>query len=155
MICGKMASGKSTLAARLASAEGAVLISEDAWLAALFSEDMHSGADYLRCAAKLRQAMGPHVTALLRVGVPVVLDYPANTVEQREWMRGLVAGTGADNRLHLLMTPDALCLERLRARNAAGDHPFAPTEEQFHRFAKHFVPPREAEGFTIVTHEVD
>jgi hypothetical protein len=41
------------------------------------------------------------------------------------------------------------------ARNAGGDHPFAVTEAQFHRFSAHFSPPAPDEGFTLVHHPVD
>jgi len=52
----------------------------------------------------------------------------------------------------MLHLHDALPLERLRARNAHGDHPFAVTEEQFRQFRKHFTPPSPGEGFNIVEH---
>lgn len=152
MLCGKIASGKSTLAAALAAEDGAVLIAEDEWLGALFAGEMSSASDYVRCAAKLRTVMAPHIASLLNAGVSVVLDFPANTVEQRGWMRGVIDATGAAHLLHLLDAPDELCLARLRARNAAGEHPFAATDAQFRRFTKHFAPPAPDEGFTIVTH---
>ena len=41
MLCGKIAAGKSTLAARLASAPETVLIAEDDWLNALFADELH------------------------------------------------------------------------------------------------------------------
>ncbi|WP_374213319.1 AAA family ATPase [Psychromarinibacter sediminicola] len=154
MLCGKIAAGKSTLAARLARAPGTVLIAEDVWLGALFADQMSSGADYVRCSGRLRAAMGPHVVSLLEAGVSVVLDFPANTVAQRGWMREILEASGAGHRLHLLDPPDAVCLARLRARNAQGDHPFAATEAQFHRFSRHFAPPGPDEGFTIVRHGV-
>jgi len=47
LLCGKIASGKSTLARQLAEAHGSVLISEDQWLAGLYPEQIHSIADYL------------------------------------------------------------------------------------------------------------
>ena len=40
MSCGKIASGKSTLARDLAVAESAILIAEDDWLKALFADQM-------------------------------------------------------------------------------------------------------------------
>ena len=40
MICGKVAAGKSTLAARLAEAPGTILISEDHWTSRLFKEEL-------------------------------------------------------------------------------------------------------------------
>ncbi|WP_420859897.1 AAA family ATPase [Marivivens marinus] len=150
LFCGKIAAGKSTLAARIAEESGAVLISEDHWLAALYGDQMTSLADYVRCSTRLQAAMGPHVAGLLWAGVSVVLDFPANTPGQRAWMRRVLDDSGADHRLHLLTPPDAVCLERLHARNAAGDHPFAATEAQFAQVSKHFSPPTEDEGFTVV-----
>lgn len=153
LLCGKIAAGKSTLAARLAEADATVLIAEDAWLHALYGEEMTRPADFLRCSARLRAAMAPHIATLLRSGLSVVLDFQANTVESRAWMRGIVAATGAAHILHLLDPPDAVCLDRLRARNESGTHPFPVTEAQYHRFAKHFVPPGPEEGFTIRRHD--
>lgn len=153
MLCGKIAAGKSTLAARLGSASGTVLIAEDAWLGVLFADQMQTATDYVRYAAKLRTIMRPHVVSLLNAGVSVVLDFPANTVENRAWMRGILDASGAAHRLHVLDAPDELCLARLRERNAQGTHPFAVTEEQFHRFSRHFEAPSPEEGFTIVMHD--
>jgi predicted kinase len=153
MLCGKIAAGKSTLAAQLARKPGTVLISEDAWLKPLFADQMVTGADYLRCSTRLRAAMGPHVTTLLEAGMSVVLDFPANTVETRAWMREILGQTDTAHQMHVLTTPDAVCLARLQARNAAGDHAFAATEEQFRRFSKHYAEPTPEEGFTLVFHD--
>lgn len=153
MVCGKIGSGKSTLSARLSASPGTIIISEDTWLAALFADQMQTGADFLRYSDKLRTTLAPHVAALLDAGVSVVLDFAANTVAQREWMLGIVRASGAQHQLHYLDVPDEVCLDRLRARNASGEHPFEATEAQFHRFTAHFVPPTEDEGLTIVRHE--
>lgn len=155
LMCGKIAAGKSTLAARLAASDAAIVLSEDDWLSALYADQMATPADYLRCTGLLRKAMGPHVVTLLRAGMSVVLDFAANTVAQRVWMRGLIDAAGAKHVMHVLETPDEVCLARLRARNAAGDHPFAATEAQFHLFARHFVPPGPDEGFVIRRHVID
>lgn len=153
LICGKIAAGKSTLAATLAAPDNTVLISEDAWLSALFGEDMSTAQDFVRCSQKLRGIMGPHVQALLAAGTSVVLDFQANTVESRTWMRGLIYGVAADHTLHVLNPPDAVCLARLKARNESGTHPFTVTEAQFHQFAQHFVMPSPDEGFKMVIYD--
>jgi len=153
LMCGKIAAGKSTLAAKLAEPAGTVLIAEDHWLAALFSEEMSTAKDYVRCASKLKTIMGPHIASLLNAGVSVVLDFPANTVESRRWMRTILDQTRADHRFHVLAPPDDVCLARLRARNASGNHPFSVTEDQFHQISKHFVPPTPDEGFDLVIHD--
>ncbi|MGC3940284.1 AAA family ATPase [Roseobacter sp. EG26] len=149
LFCGKIAAGKSTLAATLASMEGTVLISEDEWLGALYSDQLATPRDYVHCVFKLRTVMGPHVAALLKAGVSVVLDFPANTVETRQWMRDILQETNASHTLYLLDIPDELCLARLRARNAQGNHAFAVTEKQFRQFSSHFVAPLAEEGFNI------
>jgi len=150
LICGKIAAGKSTLAARLGCAPNTVVISEDDWLSALFADEIKTGQDYVRFATKLKAVIGPHVADLLNAGLSVVLDFPANTVEFRRWMHGILEATDADHVLHVLDVPEDVCLARLRARNSAGDHAFAANEEQFRRFSEFFVPPSPEEGFNVV-----
>ena len=153
LLCGKIASGKSTLAAELGALPGCVVISEDQWLAALYRDEMHLVADYVRVAAKLSKAMTPHLVALLTAGVSVVLDFPANTRANRDWMRSVIEASSANHRLHYLDVPDALCKSRLHARNQGGEHAFAATDEQFALITRYFEPPQEEEGFHLVRHD--
>ncbi|RSZ36246.1 MULTISPECIES: ATP-binding protein [unclassified Variovorax] len=152
MVCGKIGAGKSTLTRQLAAMPGTVLISEDSWLAALYPGEIRELPDYVRCAGRLKQAMAPHVAELLGAGVSVVLDFPANTVASRRWMRGIFETAGAAHRLHFLDVPDAVCKERLRARNASGTHPFETTDEQFDLITSHFAAPSPEEGFDVIRH---
>ena len=155
MLCGKIAAGKSTLASTLANAPGTVLISEDDWLDALFHDRIESPKDYVDTARRLQAIMAPHVASLLCEGLSVVLDFPANTVENRNWMRGIFQAANALHQLHVLDVPDEICLDRLRDRNAQGDHPFAATEEQFDLFSRYYTPPTPEEGFNLVVHRED
>ena len=152
LLCGKIASGKSTLAKELAAQPSTVIISEDDWLAHLFPGEINAIEDYVRCAANLRNAIGPHVGALLRAGVSVVLDIPANTVATRKWMKSLFDGVQSEHLLHILETTDADCKTRLRARNAAGTHAFSVCNRDFEIITGYFVAPRQEEGFNIVRH---
>src|SRR5512135_2725788 len=122
LLCGKIASGKSTLAKKLALELNTVILSEDNWLADLYPGDIKTVPDYIRCSANLRKAVGQHVTELLRIGVSVVLDFPANTVANRKWMRSLLNSAQSEHVLHFLDVPDDVCLVRLHARNAASAH---------------------------------
>ncbi|EIK96332.1 hypothetical protein PMM47T1_12006 [Pseudomonas sp. M47T1] len=149
LLCGKIASGKSTLATHLAEAPNTVRVSEDVWLARLYKDQMHSVADYVRCAALLRDAIGPHVQALLAIGVNVVLDFPANTPANRQWMRSLFEHARAEHILHVLGVADDVCKARLRARNAGGEHEFAASDEQFELISRYFSLPTAEEGFTV------
>lgn len=152
MICGKIAAGKSTLAAKLTARPATIRISEDAWLACLYRDEQKTIEDYVRNSRRLREAMGDHVVALLEAGLSVVLDFPANTPASRQWMRSLFERAGADHRLHFLDVPDDVCKARLRARNAAGAHAFNTSDAEFDLFTRYFVLPSADEGFEVVFH---
>lgn len=151
-LCGKIGAGKSTLAARLAAQPGTLLISEDAWLAALYPGEIREVADYARCAGRLRDAMGAHVAALVGAGLSVVLDFPANTRASRAWLRQVAEAAGCRHQLHFLDLPDAVCKARLRARNESGTHPFTTSDAQYDAITAYFVAPQDDEGFEIVRH---
>ncbi|MEQ4450670.1 AAA family ATPase [Kosakonia sp. YIM B13605] len=150
LLCGKIASGKSTLASELAKTPCTVVLREDSWLSLLFKDAMTTVEDYVFYSAKLKSAIKPHAIALLGAGVNVVLDFPANTLASRQWMMSIVKESGAPHLLHYLSVDDEICKARLRQRNAAGDHDFAATDEQFALITRYFVEPTEQEGFRIV-----
>ncbi len=151
-LCGKIAAGKSTLAKALAAQNRAVVLSEDEWLPLLYPDELLTIPDYMCYSTRLKKVVGPLVRDLLAAGVTVVLDFPANTMEQRRWMKELADSTGAPHTLHYLDVSDEVCKDRLKARNAGGDHPFEVTDEQFAKITSHFVPPSEGEGFRMVVH---
>jgi len=155
MICGKIAAGKSTLAAELARKPGTVLIAEDEWLSTLFGDQMCSVGDYVLVSAKLRSVMGPHISMLLLGGLSVVLDFPGNTVGLRRWMRGMFEDVGAGHKLHYLDLDEEICKQRLRARNHARTHQFAASDAQFHQICAAFEPPSDAEGFDVIAYDSD
>jgi predicted kinase len=151
-LCGKIAAGKSTLSKALAAEHRAVVLSEDEWLPLLYPDELLTIPDYVRYSTRLKKVVGPLVRDLLAAGVNVVLDFPANTVEQRRWMKEMADSTAVPHSLHYLDVPDEVCKARLKARNAGGEHPFEVTDEQFEQITSHFVPPSEGEGFRIVVH---
>ena len=120
LLCGKIASGKSTLARRLAERPTTLLITMDHWMSLLFPTENRTIEDFARLSARLRDAMGPHVVDILRNDLSIVLDFPANTVRWRSWMRSLIDEADVAHELHVLDVPDAICKQRLRQRNAEG-----------------------------------
>lgn len=152
-LCGKMASGKTTLSRRLADEHRAVLIGWDVWLQRLFPVEISSFDDFLEYSGRLKTVVGPHVTDLLSKGLSVVLDFPANVPEARRWIRSIFEAAGADHVLHFVDTPNARCLEQLEERNRAKpEGSVEMTVDQFERITSLFVPPQESEGFTITTY---
>ncbi|WP_419905015.1 AAA family ATPase [Kiloniella sp.] len=153
LVCGKIASGKSTLAQLLSTDRKVILINEDTWLSRLYPDEINTIEDYIRCSSRLRSIMEDHIQLLLQANLSVVLDFPANTTEIRQWMLGISARAGAANLLHYLDVPDDVCKDRLHVRNASGSHEFAPTDEQFDELTSYFVPPSASEGLMIKLHE--
>ena len=134
----------------MGASPGTIIISEDTWLAALYKDEIQSVAAYVQCAAKLKNAMKSHLISLLNADVSVVLDFPANTRANREWMMDIITTSGANNCLHYLNVSDDICKARLRARNAEGAHDFAATDEEFEMITRYFTAPSADEGFTII-----
>ena len=140
------------LARRLAERPATLLITMDHWMSLLFPTENRTIEDFARLSARLRAAMGPHVVNILRHNLSVVLDFPANTVNWRNWMRSLITDADVAHELHVLDVPDTICKERLRRRNADGEHPYQVSEENYDLFTSYFVPPGPGEGFNIVLH---
>ncbi len=152
LLCGKIASGKSTLARRLAARPQTLLIEMDVWMSTLFPAENRTLEDFARLAGRLRDAMGPHVVKILRNDISVVLDFPANTVSWRNWMGSLIAEAEVAHELHVLDVPEDICKERLRRRNEGGKHAYQVGEATYDRFMAYFVPPTSEEGFNVILH---
>lgn len=152
--CGKMAAGKSTLARDLAKRENAVLLVEDEFLNALFPGEIMDIAGYVKCSSRLKNALAPHVCALLSKGISVVLDFPANTKAQRAWFRELLERANVEHELHFVDAPDALCKGQLagRSKGLPAGAPWT-TEEEFEAITAYFRPPSDDEKFNVVRHE--
>src|SRR5688572_16578375 len=116
-LCGKMASGKSTLARELAERGDAILLVQDQLLDSLYPDQITDVPGFVRCSSRLRNALEPHVCALLAKGVPVVLDFPGNTRSQRAWFRGIFERANVEHELHFVDAPDALCKRQLKDRS--------------------------------------
>jgi predicted kinase len=148
MLCGKIAAGKSTLSVELAQAERTLVISEDRWIEQLYAPELKTLADYFERCERLRATLAPHVVGLLRAGVSVVLDFHANTVRSRRWMRSLFEDAGTSHQLHFLDVPDEICRSRMHARKAAGGDGLSDAE--FDHVTSFFVPPDPGEGFNVI-----
>jgi predicted kinase len=148
MLCGKIAAGKSTLSAKLARSERTLVISEDRWIERLYGPELKTLADYFSRCERLRATLAAHVVGLLQAGVSVVLDFHANTVRSRRWMRTLFEEAGAAHQLHFLDVPDDVCRARMHARKAAGGD--GVSDAEFDHVTSFFVPPDPSEGFNVI-----
>ena len=67
-------------------------------------------------------------------------------------MRSLITQANVAHELHLLDVQDTIGKQRLRERNAGGEHPFQVSEADYDLFTSYFVSPGADEGFNVVVH---
>ncbi|MCG6911577.1 MAG: ATP-binding protein [Deltaproteobacteria bacterium] len=152
--CGKMAAGKSTLAIALAKDNDAILLKEDDWLSYLYPEEITDIQEYIRYSARLKNILSGHVVSLLSHGVSVVLDFPANTKDQRNWFRSIYERANASHLLHFVDVSDAICKRQLKERSKDKPEGSAFTSDaEFDAITKYFQAPSEDEGFDIIRYQ--
>ncbi|PKH78477.1 cell division protein ZipA [Pseudomonas sp. Choline-02u-1] len=154
LMSGKIASGKSTLAKSLASERSAILLSEDYWLSELYPDQIKSVVDYVRLSRQIRKLVGTLVIDVLNSGVTVILDFPANTPEDRQWLCGLADAAGVSHCFHYIELDDETCRARLHQRNGRAEHEFAATDAEFDLITSYFRAPDVSEGIEIEVHRV-
>jgi len=149
--CGKMAAGKSTLARDIAMKENAILLSEDNWLIHLYPEEIIDISGYIKYSSRLKNILSTHIESLLSHGVSVVLDFPGNTIEQRNWFRALYQKVDVAHILHFIDISNEKCKSQLKERSKDKPEGTAFTSEaDFDAITKYFQAPSKDEGFKII-----
>jgi predicted kinase len=153
-ICGKMAAGKSSLARDLAERRDAILLVQDELLESLFPGEITDISGFVDRSVRLRNALTPHICALLSKGISVVLDFPGNTKAQRAWFREIFECAHVGHELHLIDASDDLCKRQLkdRSKHLPPGTPWT-TDAEFDALTVYFQPPSEDEVFNVVRHE--
>ena len=148
--CGKMGAGKSTKASAIATERNAVLLSEDEWLESLYPQKITSLEDYIEYSNRLKPQIKKLVQSILLAGTDVVMDFPANTVPQREWFRGIYTAIGAPHELIYIALSNEDCLRQIEARRAEQPgRAKTDTKDMFEQITKYFVEPESEEGFNL------
>ena len=149
-----MGAGKSTKSKQVSQERNAVLISEDEWLSMLYPNIITSFDDYLHYSALLKPLVKSHVLDILKTGTSVVMDFPANTVNQRKWFKKLIIEANAPNELIYLNVSNEVCLRQIEKRRLEQpERAIYDTESMFLEVTKYFQEPDQSEGFNL--HVVD
>ena len=150
-LCGKMASGKSTLSKKLKVEHNAVLFCEDEILKTLYPTEIKTLEDYVKYSNRVKDMLSDHIIDLLKNGSNVVLDFPANTPKQRAWFNELYQDAWVRHTLHYIDKSDDICKAQLkiRSKDLPKGSPFT-TELEFDHITKYFESPKEEEGFDII-----
>jgi predicted kinase len=157
--CGKMGAGKSTLSLKISQELNAILLSEDDWLSNLYPEEIKNFDDYLKYANRLKPLLKTHLRNILNSGVSVVMDFPANTKNQRAWFKDIFLTESIPHRLIYIEVDDKICIEQIAKRRESNPERSAlrssaslsqfDTEEVFRHVTSFFQPPSADEGFSI------
>lgn len=147
---GKMGAGKTTYSKWITEELNAILLSEDEWLASLYPQKILSLQDYLYYSNLLKPQMKKLVQSILLSGKDVVMDFPANTPNQRAWFNDIFSEVSGPHRLIFIDVENEVCLERIeKRRHEQPDRAATDTPEMFERMTAYFSPPSSEEGFNI------
>ena len=150
MFSGKMGAGKSTKSKQVSQERNAVLISEDEWLSKLYPNQITSFDDYLHYSSLLKPLVKSHVLDILKTGTSVVMDFPANTVNQRKWFKELITEANAPNELIYLNVNNDICLRQIEKRRLEQpERAIYDTESMFIEVTQYFQEPEQSEGFNL------
>jgi shikimate kinase len=148
--CGKMGAGKSTKSRDMAQERNSVLLSEDEWLDSLYPNKIASLEDYIEYSNRLKPQIKKLVQSILVTGTDAVMDYPANTIYQREWFRSIFSEIEAPHELVYIDLPNEVCLKQIEKRRIEQpERAKTDTKEMFEQVTKYFLEPQSEEGFTI------
>jgi predicted kinase len=141
LICGLPASGKSSLARRLAAEVPAVRLDKDEWVtrlgANLWDEEFR---------VRLEHQLWVLTQDLLAQGQSVILEWGHWARVERDEKRLRARALGVEVELHYLNVPLEELIERAERRNASGEWAAAPmTRAHFEEWATIFQPPDEEE----------
>ncbi len=150
--CGKMGAGKTTHARKFAQRENVVFLSEDEWLESLYPAKIGSVESYIKYSNRLKPIIRKLVQSILNTGTDVVMDFPANTISQRQWLKDIYSDIEASHELIYVNAPDSVCLEQIAKRRLEQPERSAmDTPEMFLQITRYFVEPTVDEGFSITT----
>ncbi|WP_321315293.1 ATP-binding protein [Halarcobacter sp.] len=149
-MCGKMAAGKSTLSKKLAKEYNAIILSEDKLLKMLYPNEIITLQDYVKYSTRLKETLTQHIIELLEKGNEVILDFPANTITQRQWFKKLFETAEVEHIMHYINRSDEVCKQQLKKRNEkiSKDEPLID-EATFDAITKYFQEPSNSEKFNI------
>ncbi|MGE3728220.1 MAG: AAA family ATPase [Candidatus Sericytochromatia bacterium] len=148
--CGKMGAGKTTKSREISQERNAVMLSEDEWLSSVYPNNIKTLADYIEYSGRLKPQMKKLVQSILASGTNVVMDFPANTIPQREWFRSIFSEIQAPHELVYIDQSNEICLAQIAKRRIEQPERAATdTEEMFELVTKYFVAPTSDEGFNI------
>jgi adenylate kinase family enzyme len=147
---GKMAAGKTTYAKSLSKEPNTIYLSEDEILSSFYPNEVKNIEDYVLYSKRIKPYVMSLVKKLTENGLIVIMDFPGNTLKQREWFKNLIEVCQVDSRLIYLKTEDDVCIHQiLKRRQENPERHRWDSEEMFNKVTKYFQEPTDEEGFNL------
>ncbi len=124
LMVGLPAAGKTTRAAELAAAHGALRLTPDHWMIPLFGDSMADGKRWVLEGRLISVALQS-----LRLGISVVLDYGLWGRDERSALRWLATSAGAACQMVYLPVDKSVQLARIAHRQETRPHLTFPMSE--------------------------
>ena len=138
-----------------AEVKSAVLLSEDNWLSQVYPNQIKTFDDYIRLSRQIRPLVRNLVKDVLRAGVNVVMDFPANTVSQREWFIKLCEEAESEHEMIYLEASNEICMKHLtNRRQEQPERSMFDTKEVFLHVTQYFEVPGDKEKINVRKIEV-
>lgn len=116
LICGKLCSGKTTYAKRLQADSGAVLLSVDEIMLAIFGQD--AGDRHDEYTEKIQRFLFDKAVEIINAGADVIFDWGFWQKARRDYAREFCKSRGITCEVHYLDVDPAVWCERIERRNS-------------------------------------
>lgn len=139
LICGKIGSGKTTYAEKLAKEENAVIITQDELMLELFGAELYTDdrKSYEVYCARVEEYVKRKAGEAAKAGATVICENGFWSRSERNELRKLYAGMDVCCELHYIDTPEEQRLINVQKRNRAvrsGESGFVLTNEEVNHF---------------------
>lgn len=152
MICGKIASGKTTYARRLKKDSKAVLLSCDEIAFALFDGDM--GANHDGCTERIRSYLLEKSLEIVQAGCDVILDWGFWTKSYRDKVREFYSERSIATELHYIEITAETHRKNIEKRNNSvkekGERSYYVDEGLYKKAQALFEAPKENETDIVI-----
>jgi len=147
---GKMGAGKTTYAKKISNESQTIYLSEDEILSSFYPNEINNIEDYVIYSKRIKPFVTNLVKKLTENDLSVIMDFPGNTIQQREWFKMLIETCQVDGKLIYLKVADEICIHQIKKRRQEEPerHQF-DNEEMFHKITKYFQEPSDKEGLRL------
>ena len=121
LVCGKVGSGKTTYATKLATRLNAVIITQDELMYGLFGTELYYNdrEQYYKYVTWVEEFVKRKAGEAAKAGAVVICENGFSLRSERDDLRMLYSGMGVEYEFHYIDTPEEQRLRNIQKRNDA------------------------------------